>query len=265
MGRWDIRVLERGLTHPAPPSGSPSSTPTPTRVTTGTPPATATPLAATTPDSSANLETIREEIEGRYADQLLMIGYGAGNVVVGLKSTATAAAADIVARYGRVVQVSVGFFPYPPPPSAAPRGCPIAFPTTADPGPLRAVLVLPSPRIAHASGFPAKVRVTNTGTTTLRFETGQPLSIYLFDPQSMTPIGASPGAVAGTGLGLTLGPGAFRDINAGGGTSSCDLARGYELPDGEYVARAAVEIDQANGPGYFWSESVPIEVITSGQ
>ncbi len=218
----------------------------------------------TTPDASAALETIRNMIEVRYADQLLMIGYGAGNVVVGLKSTAGAAAADIVARYGAAVQVSVGFFPYPAPPSAAPRGCPIAFETTADPGPLRAILVLPSPRIAHTDGFTAKVRVTNTGTTSLPFQSGQPLSIYLFEQGSMTPIGASPAAVAGTGLGLTLRPGAFRDIDASGGTASCDIARGYELPDGPYVARAAVEIDQANGPGYFWSEPVPVEVITPG-
>jgi hypothetical protein len=45
-----------------------------------------------------------------------------------------------------------------------------------------------------------------------------------------------------------------------GGTASCDLALGYELPDGPYVARAAVELDQPSAPGYFWSQPLPVEL-----
>ncbi len=194
-------------------------------------------------------------------DQLLSIGDGAGKVILTLRPTATAAAADIVGRYGSAVQVTVGFFPYPPP-SATPVGCGWAASPTIDPGQLRAVIDLPSPRIGHTVGFPAKVTLTNHGATTLTLSTGQPLSIYLFEADGTTLVGASPGAVAGTGLGLTLQPGASHQIDAGGGTASCDLRLGYELPDGPYVARAAVEIDGTTGPGYFWSDPVSVQLVS---
>jgi len=118
------------------------------------------------------------------------------------------------------------------------------------------------PRISHTVSFPAKVTLTNNGSTTLTIDTGQPLSIYLFEPDGTALVGASPGAVAGTGLGLKLLPGASHAIDAGGGTASCDLRLGYELPDGPYVARAAVEIDETSGPGYFWSDPVTIQLVT---
>ena len=92
----------------------------------------------------------------------MSIGDGANQVVLQLKPTATAAAAEIVGRYGSAVQVSVGFFPYPPP-SSAPAGCLWALSPTVEPGTLKAVIELPSPRISHAVGFAAKVMLTNMG------------------------------------------------------------------------------------------------------
>jgi hypothetical protein len=235
-------------TGPGAGSGSPFGT-------IGAPPPSGTPLGSPT------LATVRADIESQYMDQLLAIGNGAGKIIVALKPTATAAAADIVARYGWAVQVSVGFFPYPPP-SSAPVGCRGAPSQTVDPGPLRAVVELPSPRITHTVGFPAKVRLTNTGSTTVTIDSGQPLSIYLFAPDGTGPVGASPGAIGGTGLSLKLLPEASHEIDASGGTASCDLRLGYELPDGPYVARAAVEIDKTSGPGYFWSDPVSIQLVT---
>jgi hypothetical protein len=220
------------------------------------------PSPAGAPVGSPTLASIRADIESRYMDQLLSIGNGADKVVLQLKPTATAAAADIVGHYGSAVQVSVGFFPFPPP-SSPTRACGWAPSQTVDPGKLRAVIELPSSRITHTVGFPAKVRLTNTGSTTLTIDTGQPLSIYLFALDGTTLIGASPGAVAGTGLGLNLLRGASQDIDAAGGTASCDLRLGYELPDGPYVARAAVEVDGASGPGYFWSDPVSIQLVTA--
>ena len=219
------------------------------------------PSPSEVPVGSPTLATIRADIEGRYMDQLLSIGDGAGKVILQLRPTATAAAADIVDRYGSAVQVTVGFFPYPPP-SSAPVGCGWAGSPMVDPGMLQAVIELPSPRLDHSVGFSAKVKLTNHGATTLTFSTGQPLSIYLFKLDGTTLVGASPGAVAGTGLGLTLAPGASREIDAGGGSASCDLRLGYELPDGPYIARAAVEIDGSTGPAYFWSDPVSVQLMT---
>jgi hypothetical protein len=218
------------------------------------------PSPSTAPVGSPTLAAVRADIESRYMDQLLGIGDGAGKVVLELKPTATAAAADIEARYGWAVEITVGFFPYPPP-SSAPGGCARALTQSVDPGPLRAVIELPSLRISHTVSFPAKVRLTNTGSKTFTSDSGQPLAIYLFTPDGTTLVGAYPGAVAGTGLLVKLQPGASQEINANGGTASCDLRLGYELPDGPYVARAAVEIDDG-GPGYFWSDPVSVEVMT---
>ena len=216
---------------------------------------------SSTPLGSPDLAAVRADIESRYMDQLLLIGDGAGTVILTLKPTATAAAADILSRYGSAVQITVGFFPYPSP-SQASGGCPIAPSRTVDPGPLRAVIELPTSRISHTVGFPAKVTLTNTGSATLKMDTGQPLSIYLFTSDGTALVGASPGAIGGTGLRLELLPGASHEIDAGGGTASCDLRLGYELPDGPYVARAAVEIDGTSPPGYFWSDPVSIQLTT---
>jgi hypothetical protein len=104
------------------------------------------------------------------------------------------------------------------------------------------------------------VQLTNTGTSTVAVSTGEPVEIYLFHAGGSTPVGFSPGGSAGGGLGRTLKPGASMQIEAGGGTASCDLAIGYELPDGPYIARAAVELEQPTGPGYFWSKPLMVEL-----
>jgi hypothetical protein len=223
--------------------------------TIGAPPPSSVPLGSPT------LASVRADVESRYRDQLLSIGNGADKVVLQLKPTATAAASEIVGRYGWAVQVSVGFFPYPPP-SSTPSVCGWAPSQTVDRGPLRAVIELPSPRIGHTVALSAKVKLTNSGSTTFKVDTGQPLSIYLFAANG-TLVGASPGAVAGTGLGLKLLPGASQEIEAAGGTASCDLHLGYELPDGPYVARAAVEIDGSTGPGYFWSDPISVDLAAT--
>jgi hypothetical protein len=219
------------------------------------------PAPSSTPIGSPTPAAIRADIESRYMDQLLSIGDGAGKVILQLKPTATAAAAEIVGQYGSAVQVSVGFFPYPPP-SSAPSVCDRGPAPIVDPGALRAVIELPSLRISHAVAFYGKVAVTNQGSTTLTISTGQPFSIYLFEPDGTTLVGASPAGSAGTGLELKLGPGASHEIDAAGGTASCDLRLGYELPDGPFVARAAVEIDGAGGAGYFWSDPLSIQLMT---
>jgi hypothetical protein len=235
-------------TAPGAPSGSPVGT-------LGTAPPSGIAL------QSPTLDAVRADIQSRFVDQLLGIGDGADKVVVQLKSTATAAAAEIVGEYGSAVQVTVGFFPYPPP-SAPPIVCSLSLSPSASPGSLRAVIDLPTPQINPTVVFPAKVTLTNAGPKKLTIETGQPLAIYLFEPNGTTVVGGSPAAVAGTGLGFTLLPGASHQIDAVGGTASCDLHLGYNLPDGPYVARAAVEIDETTGPDYFWSDPLPVQLTT---
>ena len=235
----------------------------------GSAPASRPPSAAAsvpTPAASVDLLAIRDAIFAAYEPELLSLGIGRDfvtdkdDVVVALIPTATEQADEILARYGSRVRVSVGFFAYPPPAVLPPNPCP-AFrgSSIVDPGPIRASLELPSTDLSHAA-FRAKVRLTNTGTSTISISTGEPLAIYLFRPGESTPIGGSAGGSAGVGLGPTLKAGASTEIEAGGGTGSCDLALGYELPDGRYDAKAAVELDRPSGVGYFWSQPLAIQL-----
>jgi hypothetical protein len=231
---------------------------------TGSSPPPPPPDGSSIPAATVDLAGIRAEIEARYMDQLIGIGFGAAAVVVNLKPTATAVAAEIAARYGDSVQLSVGFFPYPPP-SSPPNPCTAYQPTLVDPSALRATIVLSTTRLTHEVAFRGKVRLTNGGAKAVDIATGQPYSIYLFTSGGKTIIGAAPGGVAGTGLEFTLAPGSSREIDAAGGTASCDLALGYELPDGAYVARALVELDQSTGPGFMWSDPLAVQLLGSNQ
>ena len=225
------------------------------------------PTATPGPPASAaavDLGQIRAAIESEYAGQFIAIGDGAGTVAVELRSTAVAAAADLVARYGARVQVTVGLFPYPAPSGGA-NVCAARVGPLIDPGPLRATIQMSSHSVGHDVAFAATVRLTNTGPASLAVETGQPLLIFLFEPDGTVPVGVGAGGIAGTGLAFKLEPGGSSSIPATGGTSSCDLRIGYELPDGPYVARAAVEIDRASSGGVngvFLSDPFPITVTT---
>jgi hypothetical protein len=189
----------------------------------------------------ADLETIRADIEQTYAGQFVGIGIGPGVVSIAFQSTALEAARAVVAKYGPAVQVSVGLFPFPAPPGALPNPCVkiLATHTIEDPGPLRARIEMPA-QIAHGF-FKANVRVVNTGPEAVGLTSGQPAIVTLYRPAEVQPIGGFAGGIGGTGLELILQPGGSTVIPAVGGTASCDLAVGYEIPDGQYVARAAVE------------------------
>ena len=264
MGIWWGRIAGTALvaalvvTAVAACSAAPSTPPGPTATPTAT---------ARTPDPSLlDLSQIRAAIEREYSGQLLGIGDGAGVVIVAFQSTAEVAAADVIARYGAKVRVTVGGFPYPSPPATT-NACAARVATLIDPGALRATIEMPSATIGHAVSFAATVRLTNTGSAAISIVTGQPMFIFLFEPGGTVPVGLFAGPVGGTGMQFGLESGGSKSIPAIGGTASCDLRLGYELPDGPYVARAKVEIDQT-GPssglptGVFLSDPLPITVAT---
>jgi len=64
-------------------------------------------------------------------------------------------------------------------------------------------------------------------------------------------------------LGSLLDPGEAVDLEASGGTASCDLALGYVLPAGTYEARALVDYQEpvTFESRAFWSEPTLIEVV----
>jgi len=207
-------------------------------------------------------EQIRNEIMPLMGQSGLMIGDGAnGVVIVGLRSNAEEVARELVARYGTAVEVTVGNFPYPPP-EAPQRACASIPDLVANHQPLTATIAL-QPSVVAGGFFKGKLRFTNAGSAPYELITSSGFTVYLFRASETLPIGSSEGAVGGTGYGKTLAPGGSIELDAGGGTASCDLGVGYVLPAGAYVARALV--DYQNPVTFenrrFWSDPVTIDVV----
>jgi hypothetical protein len=189
----------------------------------------------------SDLPSIQAEIQTTYSGQWTSVGAGAKTVMVNFRSTAEAAGRQVVARYGSLVDVTVGLLPLPAP-AGLPHGCPWRW-APGDAGPLIATIQMPN-HIGHGQ-FKAQIRVVNTGATPVDFGSDQPILIQLYKPGGADPIATYDGVIAGTGLGQTIAPGGSIVIDALGSTASCDISLGYDLPDGDYVARGVVD----NGTG----------------
>jgi len=217
------------------------------------------PAAATVPAAPLDLASIRRAIEAGYSGRFNSIGEGAGVVMVGFRSTEEELAKQIVDTYGSKVQVTVGFFRYPA--TAAPGNpCPQTWRLVA-PGALHAVLKLPN-RIGHG-WFQTHIEVTNAGAAAVNIESGEPLLVFFFRPGATAPIGAYDGSIAGIGLTRTIGPRGLTSIDAVGGTASCDISLGYELPDGDYIARGVVETGSGAPISAFLTDPLPVTIAVS--
>ena len=124
-----------------------------------------------------------------------------------------------------------------------------------------------SRQIESGASFDATIRISNVGSTPFVLDTSSRLEVHLFLPGGTKPVGAFELAVAGTGLGRTIGPGASTAIPGYGGTASCDGSRGYALPAGPYQARALVDftrgLEGGHGPLVFWSDALDVEVVAA--
>ena len=162
-------------------------------------------------------------------------GQGAARVV--LAGDQEALAAELVARYGDLVTITVGNFPYPMPAdrSALPVACGYADATgPSSSNGLRATLALDAPTARSGSTITATVTLTNTGTGPASWTGGQPLTGSLVLRGTTDVVATFNGMVAGTGDGAELQPGETHTVRAMIGTDSCDLTLGYVLPPGDY-------------------------------
>ena len=214
------------------------------------------------PPSGHTPEEIRAAIEPHLGKEVISVGEGANRVIgIGLRANAEALARELNGRYGAAVDLTVGFFPYPPP-EASQRRCVQGRQTVADHRPLLATLGIDRTVVA-GDFFQGKVRLRNGGNVQYALETSSDFSVYLFRPGDPLPVGSSEGGVAGTGFRTALAAGQAVDLDAGGGTASCDLAMGYVLPAGTYQARAFVDYNEpvTSDLRFFWSEPVLIDVV----
>lgn len=244
-------------------AGAPSPPPTTgVEPTTGAGPTVRPSFEAPGSPSALSPEQIRAQIEPLMGQAGIGLGEGANGVIqVALRANAEMVARELVATYGSAIRVSVGFFPYPPP-EAPQRACQRLPQASADHRPLTAAVVLPA-TVVGGDFIKGKARITNKSAVAYDLTTSSTFSVFLFRPGETMPIGASEGGSVGTGYGKTLGPGEAVELDAGGGTASCDLAVGYVVPAGSYEARAVVDFqDPVTFENHaFWSDPAPIDVV----
>lgn len=170
-----------------------------------------------------------QDLEGRFTH----VGMGNGRVTVGLYAPDEAIAADLVARYGDAVEVTVGMFPYPMPDPLPESLCePIAAPA---PG-----LELASARggsesvaLGDVTTEALDLTLTNTTETTIEFIHGVWIGRLTRRGDTLS-AAHFVGSVAAIGYTLTLEPGDSEAVSVSIPTASCDPAVGYQVPPDDY-------------------------------
>jgi hypothetical protein len=206
--------------------------------------------------SQADVSAAAAEIEGSESsgsDGFLSISSGVDAVTVHLRGDRQAVADDLIARYGDLVSITLGNFPYPPSsePTSSGAGawCAADLTGPTDLDGLRAVLTFSEPSVHSGQDINGTVTVTNTGDSAMGFETGSPLVGSVVKPGTTTAVASYSGAIAGVGLSPMLQPGESTDIPVYIGTESCDPSLGYTLLPGQYEVLAVVVVHPPQAPG----------------
>lgn len=197
------------------------------------------------------------------------VGAGPEFVEVSLRADQEALATDLVARYGDIVQVTVGLFPYPmgsrPARSYATAVCaaqPVDGPMSMDG--VRATAVLAADHVTSGGEIAGTITITNAGTAPATFPTGDPLVGVVVRAGTAEAVGVSTMGVAGVGAGGVLEPGGSLTVKLQAGTASCSPDR-YALAPGTYEVRVPVVVDYQGDAGRpavrLVSEPVTVTVV----
>ena len=190
--------------------------------------------------TSSDVEQIQQDIIELAGPKMRYAGIGAGTIDVGLRADGEPIAEQIRARYGDLVTIQVGLQAYPPGRVPAPDCATRARPIVADPR-FAATLRLASSSVRSGEDFKATASVTNRSAAAAEFESGDPMTAFIYRAGTDQIVGAYDGGIGGVGAGGTLAPGESIDIGVLGGTASCLAELGYALPPGEYDVRAAID------------------------
>jgi hypothetical protein len=253
-----ILAVAGACTGPTASSPAPTATDAATVVPPPTAPASTDPVSSTAANPAP--EAICRELEQLSA--LIYLGDCAiAPIRVGVLANAEDVARELFEKYGDRLEVSVGLFPYPPPADPQ-RACVGIRPVVAAHAPLVATVLIDEV-IVGGNHYQGTVRLTNDSPKPFELETSSNFSLYLFRSGEADPIGLSEGGSVGTGRVATLGPGESIEIEAAGGTASCDLDLGYVVPAGSYEVRALIDFKQdlAEPSLFFWSDATAISVV----
>jgi hypothetical protein len=217
------------------------------------------------PVTEARLDEIMGEIIDMVGQTFQSVGRGAGVIHVNLRADGEGVAAEVVAAYGDLAEITVGMLPYPDRFASPPLCGPEPGELTSD-APLTAAAELDADVVASGADFRGKVTITNGGDVDFDFMSGPTQTAVVYLPGADTPSGFFTGGMDAIGFGATLAPGESVTLDVVGGTASCDPALGYALPPGPYEVRVRVDVQTAhdNAPtevAYLLSDPVPLTVV----
>ena len=194
------------------------------------------------PVTEAELYAIQDDVVAMAGEYMQGAGSSSDTVGVSLRADGEAVAAEIAAKYGDLVTITVGALSYPDRTTGGFGVCnDLVPPPPTGPTALVATLQPIGSPVTSGHDFEAVVTVTNTGDDVVTFESGSPLTALVLKPGTEEVVGIYTGGISGVGVGAELGPGESIDIDVVGGTASCVPDLGYALPPGDYEVRVAVD------------------------
>ena len=219
------------------------------------------------PATEARLDEIMGEIIDMVGGTFQSVGRGAGVIHVNLRADGDDVAANVVAAYGDLVEITVGLLPYPDRFAGLPLCGPEPGEATSE-APLTAAAELDSDVVASGADFRGKVTITNSGDVAYDFQSGPTQTAVVYLPGAATPSGFFTGGMDAIGFGATLARGESVTLDVVGGTASCDPSLGYALPPGSYEVRVQVQVQvqtmHDNAPtevAYLLSDPVPLTIV----
>ena len=157
------------------------------------------------PRTAQEVEQIQQDVVAIAGNMLRSAGMGAGTVDVSLRADAERLAEEIRAKYGDLVTIRLGLQGYPagsaPDPDCAARPLPLV---TASP--FVATLRLENASVRSGEDFKGTATVTNRSDALVEFESGQPMTAFIYRAGTDQLVGMFDGGIGGTGVGKTMRP-----------------------------------------------------------
>ena len=203
------------------------------------------------------LAALQDEVMRRAQAAGVFLGCGRGFqlVHVSLRPNGVPHARELHAEFGNRLAIAVGRRRYPPTGDVDKlRAAPTS--TTSIPG-LTIRVVLDVAEVPSGAFYEGHVILRNTGTGTIRLDSGQPLAARLVDRDGYV-AGVDTRPVAGTGLGLNLLPGQEGRIRFHGGTAGS--GEHYATPPGDYDVVVVLPLFGPAPAGQLVSPAVPLRV-----
>jgi hypothetical protein len=215
-----------------------------------------------TPFPKSRLEEIREEVNATARSRprsLMQLGIGNGRVSVGLAADQESLASMFHDRFGDAVELSVGFFRYPPSSEADDvKGETevVARPKLSLlPGEEFAVSLEREIEVASGESTQSTLCLENCGSVEAVIETNGAVTAKVVDPATGEGVGGYFGAQTLPLITFRIPPGGSASIPLLVGTTSSVRSLGYAVPPGAWAIEVPIKIA---GRGQFRTSLLPI-------